>query len=277
MAGRRPIEIHVISDSTGDTAARVARAAQTQFSAHPTTIIRHPRVLTAAGLSSVFERIKGRSGAAVFFTLVDRDLRDLALEICRTESIASCDLLTPTLEALSQAADDEAELVAGRPVGIEADYFKRVAAMEFVVKHDDGVAGEGLLDADIVLIGVSRTSKTPLSMYLGYLGHKTANVPLVRGIAPPPALARVDRTRIVGLTIDPQRLADIRGRRLRAIGGVGGRDGYAALNRIYEELEEAAAIQRRLGCPVIDVTSMAVEEAAMRVLDLIAERRRAAL
>jgi hypothetical protein len=268
----RPVQIHLISDSTGDTAARVARAAQAQFSSHPTTLVRHPRVTTVDGLTRAFERIAGRPGVAIFYTLIDRGLRAVTAEYCEREQIASCDLLGPPLDALSAAAEDEAEMVPGRPVALEADYFKRIAAMEFVVKHDDGLSGDGLAEADIVLIGVSRTGKTPLSMYLGYLGCKTANIPLVRGIQPPAALFRIDRARIVGLTIDPQRLAQIRGRRLRAIGGGGGRDGYAELNRIYEELEEAAAVQRRLGCPVLDVTTMAVEEAAGRVIDLIDER-----
>jgi hypothetical protein len=268
----RPVEVHLISDSTGDTAARVARAAQAQFSSHPTTLVRHPRVTTTDGLGRVFERIRGRPGVAVLYTLIDRDLRALTAEICAREGIAACDLLGPPLDTLSAAAGDEAELVPGRPVALEQDYFKRVAAMEFAVKHDDGLAGEGLGDADIVLIGVSRTGKTPLSMYLGYLGYKTANVPLVRGIQPPAALFRIDRGRVVGLTIDPERLASIRSRRVRAIGGAGGRDGYAELNRIYEELEEAGSIQRRLGCPVIDVTHLAVEEAANRVIALLEER-----
>jgi regulator of PEP synthase PpsR (kinase-PPPase family) len=139
--------------------------------------------------------------------------------------------------------------------------------MEFAVKHDDGLAGEGLGEAEIVLIG--------LSMFLGYLGYKTANVPLVRGIEPPQALFRIERAKIVGLTIDPERLSRIRGRRLRAI-GARGRDGYADLNKIYEELEEAAAVQRRLACPVIDVTNLAVEEAAHRVIGLVEERGTAA-
>ena len=143
--------------------------------------------------------------------------------------------------------------------------------MEFAVKHDDGLSGEGLGEAEIVLIGVSRTGKTPLSMYLGYLGYKTANVPLVRGIEPPADLFRIDRAKIVGLTIDPERLA-----RSAAAGcapsAAAARDGYAELNRIYEELEEAAAVQRRLGCPVIDVTNLAVEEAAHRVIGLVEER-----
>ena len=264
-----PIEIHLISDSTGDTAARVARAAQTQFSGHRTTVVRHPRVTTVDDLAAHYGRVASRTGVVIFYTLVDRDLRRALEELCTRDGMPCCDLLGPPLEALTAASGDEAELVPGRQAPLDQDYFKRVAAMEFAVKHDDGLSGEGLEDAEIVLIGVSRTGKTPLSMYLGYLGYKTANVPLVRGIQPPANLFRIDASKVVGLTIDPDRLAKIRGRRLRAIGGAGVRDGYAELNRIFEELEEAAAVQRRLGCPVVDVTNIALEEAANRVIDLV--------
>jgi regulator of PEP synthase PpsR (kinase-PPPase family) len=144
--------------------------------------------------------------------------------------------------------------------------------MEFVVKHDDGLNGEGLEDADLVLIGVSRTGKTPLSMYLGFQGYKTANVPLVRGIEPPGKLFQIDRSHIVGLTIEPERLVQIRGRRMGSLAGAHSRDGYAELNRIHEELDEANAIQRRLGCPVLDVSNLAVEEAAVRVIELVEAR-----
>jgi regulator of PEP synthase PpsR (kinase-PPPase family) len=276
-SGRRAaktIEIHLFSDSTGDTAARVARAAQTQFSGHPTVLVRHPRVTTPDGLEAAYARLAGRSHVAVLFTIVDRELRRMLSELCERDGIACCDLLGPPLEALGQAAGHEADLVTGRPIALDADYFRRVAAMEFVVKHDDGLAGEGLAEAEIVLIGVSRTGKTPLSMYLGYLGYKTANVPLVRGIDPPAHLFTIEAGRIVGLTIDAERLARIRGRRLRAL-GARSRDGYAELERIMAELDEATAIQRRLGCPVLDVTSLAVEEAAQRVVELVEARRSA--
>lgn len=274
MSGRElPIEIHLISDSTGDTAARVARAAQTQFSGHPTTLVRHPRVTTVESLVTAFEPLSGRSGVTVLYTLVDRDLRSTLIELCARGSIPACDLLGPPLETIAAAAGHEADLVSGRPVGLDVDYFRRVAAMEFAVKHDDGLNGEGLAEADIVIVGVSRTGKTPLSMYLGYLGYKTANVPLVRGIQPPGQLFGIDPHKIVGLTIDPERLARIRGRRVSAISAGRGRDGYADLARIIEEIEEADALQRRLGCPVIDVTAVAVEESAGRVIELVESRR----
>jgi regulator of PEP synthase PpsR (kinase-PPPase family) len=153
---------------------------------------------------------------------------------------------------------------------LDSQYFKRIAAIEFAVKFDDGV-GAGLHDADIVLVGVSRTSKTPLSMYLGYLGYKTANVPVVKGIEPPSALFEIDPTKIVGLTIDAERLREIRKQRARRLGG--GERAYAELLEIYAELEEAGSIHRRLGCPVIEISDLSIEETAARVIRLVEQRR----
>jgi regulator of PEP synthase PpsR (kinase-PPPase family) len=123
-----------------------------------------------------------------------------------------------------------------------------------------------------VLVGVSRTSKTPLSIYLGYLGHKAANIPVVKGIDPPALLFEIDPLKVVGLTIEAERLAEIRSNRVAAMGGPQKR--YAGLLEIYEELEQAAAIHRRLGCPVLDVSDLSVEETAMRVIRLVADRQR---
>ena len=144
-------------------------------------------------------------------------------------------------------------------------------AIEFAVKYDDGVGTRGLEEADIVLVGVSRTSKTPLSMYLGYLGHKTANVPIVKGIEPPAELWEVDPAKVVGLTIDAARLGEIRQARVRALGTRV--PNYAELLQIYDELEEAAAVHKRLGCPVIDVSDLSIEETAQRVIRLVERRR----
>ena len=122
-----------------------------------------------------------------------------------------------------------------------------------------------------MLVGVSRTSKTPLSMYLGYLGYKTANVPVVKGIQPPAELFQIDPLRIVGLTIDAKRLAEIRSARARGIGAAGRK--YVDLVEIYEELDEASSVHRRLGCPVIDVSGLSIEETANRVLRVVEQRR----
>jgi regulator of PEP synthase PpsR (kinase-PPPase family) len=159
----------------------------------------------------------------------------------------------------------------GARAPLDQTYFKRIEAIEFAVKYDDGMHG-GLDEADIVLVGVSRTSKTPLSIYLGYLGHKAANVPLVKGVAAPGELFEIDKAKIVGLTIDPERLADIRGERVRSMGAPNRR--YASLTEIYDELEHAASVQRRLGCPVLDVSELSVEETAMQIIRLVDTRRR---
>jgi regulator of PEP synthase PpsR (kinase-PPPase family) len=165
-------------------------------------------------------------------------------------------------------------MTPGARAPLDATYFKRIEAIEFAVKYDDGV-GRGLDEADLVLVGVSRTSKTPLSIYLGYLGHKAANVPVVRGIEPPEELFEIDPAKIVGLTIDAERLGDIRTARVKSMGGP--RKRYAELEAIYTELDEAAALHRRLRCPVIDVSDLSVEETAMRVIRLVERRKRAAV
>jgi hypothetical protein len=146
-------------------------------------------------------------------------------------------------------------------------------AIEFAVRFDDGV-GRGLADADIVLVGVSRTSKTPLSIYLGYLGHKAANVPVVKGIEPPPALFEIDQRKIVGLTINADRLSEIRRARVRTMGARNRQ--YAELKEVYDELEVAEKLHRRLACPVIDISELSIEETAHRVLRVVEERAGAA-
>jgi len=154
---------------------------------------------------------------------------------------------------------------------LDSSYFKRMAAIEFAVRFDDGVGASGLEDADIVLVGVSRSSKTPLSIYLGYLGYKTANVPIVPGVEPPKELEELDPIKIVGLTIDAENLAAIRSERARGMRGAKRR--YADLEEIYAELERAEDIHRRLGCPVIEVSNLAIEETARRIIRIVEQRR----
>src|SRR6201986_3013190 len=138
--------------------------------------------------------------------------------LCRRARVHYCDLLGHPIEAVARVSGQTALMTPGARQPLPSAYVKRIAAIEFAVKFDDGVAG-GLHEADVVLVGVSRTSKTPLSMYLGYLGHKTANVPVVKGIEPPSALFTIDPTKIVGLTIDAERLREIRKQRARRLGG----------------------------------------------------------
>ena len=273
MVSRERIQIHVVADSTGDTAARVARAARAQYADHEIRIIRHPRIHSEAMLRAVVEPLADRAGSAVVFsTLADETLKARLDELCAESGLPHADLLEPAVSTLQQALG-EAPSRRVSPVGVGEDYFTRIHAMEFAIANDDGKLAQPLSAADIVLVGVSRTGKTPLSMYLGYLGYKTTNIPLVPGIAAPRALFEVDRWKIVGLTIDPQRLQQIRHRRVRTLGVSGSKDGYAELAKIYDELEEVGAVQRRLGCPLIDTTSLALEEAAVRVIELVEQRK----
>jgi regulator of PEP synthase PpsR (kinase-PPPase family) len=163
-----------------------------------------------------------------------------------------------------------ARMTPGSRPPLNSAYFKRMEAIEFAVRFDDGV-GRGLKDADVVLVGVSRTSKTPLSIYLGYLGYKAANVPVVKGIEPPAELFDIEPGKIVGLTIDPNRLVEIRRARVKTMGASRNRQ-YAELMEIYEELDEATKLHRRLGCPVIDISELSIEETAHRILRVVAER-----
>lgn len=274
---RPPIEVHVIADSTGDTAARVARAAAAQYADHDVRIMRHPRQSSMEGLEDSFSRMHpDQVRTVVFSTVVDETLRARVTQLCTERGLAHADLLEPAVTALSAVTGQAPERVV-RPVGVSEDYFKRVHAMEFAVANDDGNLSNHLDEADIVLIGVSRTGKTPLSMYLGYLGYRTANIPLVPGIAPPPELREVARWKLIGLTIDPERLQQIRGRRVRAMGSSGvHKDGYTELAQIFDELDEVGRIQRSLGCPLIDTTDLALEEAAGRVIEVVDRRREAA-
>ena len=269
---RAAVELHIVSDSTGETAARLVLALEAQFPDQPFVEIRHPRVENVEDLHIAVQQARGRP-AVMVYTLVEPGLRDAMRQLCRRARVHYCDLLGHPIDSISRVAGVAAQMQPGARAPLDAQYFKRIEAIEFAVKYDDGV-GRGLDEADVVLVGVSRTSKTPLSIYLGYLGQKAANVPVVGGIDPPPELFEIDPAKIVGLTIAAERLADIRTARMRSMGSP--RRRYAELEEIYSELEEAAAIHRRLGCPVIDVTELSVEETAARIIRLVERRRRKA-
>jgi regulator of PEP synthase PpsR (kinase-PPPase family) len=268
-----PVELHVVSDATGETAARLVQALEAQFPDQEFIEIRHPRIESEEDLHHAVNRMKGRP-AVVIYTIVQPELRNAMRSLCRRTKLHYCDLLGHPIEAVARVSGMAAKMTPGSRPPLNSAYFKRMEAIEFAVRFDDGV-GRGLEDADIVLVGVSRTSKTPLSIYLGYLGHKAANVPVVKGIEPPPGLYEIDQRKIVGLTIDPNRLVEIRRARVRTMGAARNRQ-YAELMEIYEELEEAEKLHRRLGCPVIDISELSIEETAHRVLRVIEERKSAA-
>jgi regulator of PEP synthase PpsR (kinase-PPPase family) len=267
--GKPPVELHIISDATGETATRLVAALEAQFPDQPFEEVRHPRVETVDDLMLAVNRAKGRP-AVLVYTIVKPELREAMRALCRQAKLHYCDILGPPLASIAKVSGMAAQMKPGARPPLDSAYFRRMAAIEFAVKFDDGV-GDGLRESDIILVGVSRTSKTPLSMYLGYLGYKTANMPIVKGIEPPADLFKADPAKIVGLTIGADRLAEIRRERARLMRGA--RQSYAGLVEIYDELDEASSIHRRLGCPVIDVTELSVEETAQRVIRLVESRR----
>ena len=184
------VELHVVSDSTGETATRLVHALEAQFPEQQFEEIRHPMVESVDDLARVVRRARGRP-AVVVYTLVEPELRAEMRTLCRRARLHYCDLLGQPIEAVAKVSGTAARMQAGGRHPLDETYFRRMEAIEFAVKYDDGIAG-GLDDADIVLVGVSRTSKTPLSIYLGYLGYRAANVPIVKGIDPPKELFDVD-------------------------------------------------------------------------------------
>jgi len=270
--GEKPIVL-VISDSLGETAELVVRAAAVQFNAGEVQIKKFSYVQTSKAVDSAISEVRGKR-CVVVYTLVKPELRAYVEKRAREEGLHSVDILGPMMEALCKVTDTEPKFQPGLVHKLDAKYFERVEAVEFAVKCDDGKDLRSLPYADVVLIGVSRTSKTPVSLYLAQRTYKVANVPLVPEIPPPSELFKVPPSKIVGLTLDPKKLAKVRRERLRAM-GLDENSTYADMGRILLELEYAEKVFKKVGCNILDVTDKAVEETAQRIVEII-ERRSAA-
>jgi regulator of PEP synthase PpsR (kinase-PPPase family) len=259
--------VYVVSDSVGETAEFVVRAAASQFDGGRVDIRRISYVDDPEPIKEVIQAAK-EVGGLVAFTLVLPDLRDFIIEEAAKHEVRLVDIMGPMLESFQKVFQMEPKRRPGLLHQLDDEYFRRVEAIEFAVKYDDGKDPRGLLRADLVLIGVSRTSKTPLSMYLAHKRLKCANVPLVPEVEPPEELFQISPRKIVGLTISPNELNLIRQERLKSL-GLKAQANYANLDRILQELEYAEKLMRRIGCPVINVSNKAVEETASIVLDIV--------
>ncbi|WP_124727811.1 pyruvate, water dikinase regulatory protein [Staphylospora marina] len=266
MIGRHPV-VYVVSDSVGETAEFVVKAASSQFNGGTADIRRVPYVTDR---ETIVETVQSAAeeGGLIAFTLVVPHLKKQLMEEAEKKGVPCVDIMGPMLNALSTLYGSEPKGEPGLVHKLDDDYFRKVEAIEFAVKYDDGKDPRGILRADVVLVGVSRTSKTPLSMYLAHKRLKVANVPLVPEVEPPEELFRIPPERCVGLTIDPHQLNNIRRERLKSLGLASGAN-YASMERILLELEYAEQVIRRVGCPIIDVSNKAVEETASIILDLL--------
>lgn len=263
--------IYAISDSLGETAESVARATASQYDKEPIEIIRVPYIVSEQQIDEVLEDAKV-GGHVICHTIVSISLRNYLHTKAKEYGVQAVDIMGPVLNAVGTIADTEPRMTAGMVHKLDQEYFKKVEAIEFAVKYDDGKNPSGFAKADIVIIGVSRTSKTPLSMYLAYKKIKAANLPLVPEVPLPEELFKIPPKKIVGLIIDPYKLNNIRSERLRAI-GLEDEANYASVERINQELEYAKAIMRRLHCQVLDVSNKSIEETSSFVIQLIDRNR----
>lgn len=268
------INLHLISDATGDTLNAISRAAVAQFDEHRVTHHRWNLVRTQLQLRKVIEGIQHEPGP-VLTTLVDRALRAELESACQRLNVRVVNVLAPVLDVLQDTMGAQSAAKPGRQYALNDEYFKRIDAMHYVLSHDDGQARLGLAEADVVLVGVSRSSKTPTCLYLANRGIKAANVPLVPNTPEPEGLFRVNCP-VIGLTLQPDALLEIRRHRLRLIGGgartgpvrQGGTD-YVDEDAVKAELLWAQRLCARHGWPVLDVTRRSIEETAVTVLQLM--------
>jgi [pyruvate, water dikinase]-phosphate phosphotransferase / [pyruvate, water dikinase] kinase len=257
--------VYVISDSAGETGSSVIQAAAVQFHPAEVEIRRVPFVADTQVLDRVIEQAR-RDRGLIVFTIVIPELRKHVIEHAATAGVPFIDVLGPIIVSLQQLLHKESRNQPGMLHILDADYFRKVEAVEFAVRFDDGRDPTGIMMADLVLVGVSRTSKTPLSMYLAHKKFKVANVPIVPEMNPPEQLFKVNPRKIIGLTIDPDKLNAIRRERLKAL-GLADDALYANEERIRMELKYAKKLMDKLGCRVIDVSHRAVEETAGIILN----------
>lgn len=264
--------VYVVSDSVGETAEFVVKAVATQFNGGSVDIHRSSYVEDVEDIEDVLILARQTNRSIIAYTIVIPHLKEYLDGRAKEEGIVAVDLLNPLMNAFEQKFEKSPNQQPGLMRKLDDDYFRKIEAIEFAVKYDDGRDPRGIIRADIVLIGVSRTSKTPLSMYLAHKRYKVANVPLVPEVKPPDELFTVPRSKCVGLIISPDKLNEIRKERLKAL-GLTSQANYASFERILEELEYAEKIMKRVGCPVIDVSNKAVEETASQILDILKSER----
>lgn len=257
--------IYILSDSTGETAERVIKAALSQFYDEHVRVRRLCQIRTQDDVQNAMETAIHEPGMIVY-TLVDPVLAETVERLVEEHGLIAIDLLTSLIYNLSRYLGAPSREKPGLLHRIDTDYHKRVAAVEFTVKHDDGQETRYLHKADLVLVGVSRSSKTPLSMYLAHKGYKVANVPLVKGIPAPEELFQIDQSRIVGLLIDPRRLVEIRTSRLINM-RQSSRGSYADYQQVEEELDYCRQLYRQNpSWMVLDITNKSVEESASDIM-----------
>jgi regulator of PEP synthase PpsR (kinase-PPPase family) len=263
--------LHLISDATGETLTTIAKAAAVQYAQVRPIEHVHPLVRTQRQLDRVLQEVASAPGI-VLYTLVQRELTASLEMRCRELKVPCLHVLEPVMKVFeSYLGAPQTPIVAGQHV-LDSGYFQRIDALNFAMAHDDGRLPNDLNQADIIILGISRTSKTPTSIYLAQRGYKVANVPLVPGIDPPAVLATPHRAFVVGLVASVERIVEVRRNRVHLLADKE-LDDYVDRARIAAELAASRKLFQRHGWPVIDVTRRSVEETAATIIKLLGERR----
>lgn len=263
--------IFLVSDGTGETASQMIQAAMVQFNDQNIVFTRYKNVRSEAQIEAICEDASSCQ-ALMVFTLVSPTLRDFLKKTAWETSVACIDLMGPMLLGMAKFFGYQPKHIAGLLHSVDERYFERIDAMEYTIAHDDGRDLTKLDQADLVILGISRTSKTPLSMYLSHQGWKVANIPIIRGFQIPDELLKVDPRRVIALTINDEELARIRRARLNRLGQNNGGD-YAELDRVHEEIQFAVEIYKKnRKWAVFDVTGKALEETASEIIRLMSAR-----
>jgi [pyruvate, water dikinase]-phosphate phosphotransferase / [pyruvate, water dikinase] kinase len=267
-------QIHLVSDATGETLEAVVKACLAQF--ENVEVVKHfwPMVRSERQLDRVLVEIEGKPGL-VLYTMVNPQLRDRLEEGCDKFGIPTIAVLNPVLKSLSQFFGEPAKGLPGRQYALDAAYFRRIEAMQFTMAHDDGQMTHDLEGADIVLLGVSRTSKTPTSIYLANRGYKTANIPLVPDVAVPEHVFSLSKPLVVGLTTHPDRLVQVRRNRIMMLNQRDETD-YVDPEKVEAEVQAARKLFVRHDIPILDVSRRSIEETAAAIINLALQRQQAA-
>ena len=269
----KKLKIIIISDGTGETATGLSRAVMTQFKDKDVYFTRYKNVRTKEQIDSIFNEAAVHHDL-IIYTIVGADLRSYIADVARIKHVRTLDVLGPALTAFSNYFDQEPTSEPGLLHQVNDEYFKRVEAMEFTLNHDDGRNLKSLHLADVILVGISRTSKTPLSVFLSLHGYKVVNIPLILGTPLPDELFKVDQRKIFALTIHGDALKEIRKNRLSRLGAKELTGDYASEEKVLEELEWANSIfKENKRWPVFNVTDKALEETASEILRLINMRK----
>jgi regulator of PEP synthase PpsR (kinase-PPPase family) len=262
------LTIFAVSDSIGETAEQIAIAAASQFK-DKAEVKRIPYVKALEDVDDLIKSIDDFTSCMVVSTIITVNVREFLTARCIEKNINIINVLGPIINVASTILKTHPDYNPGAMRNIDELYFKRIEAMEFAMQYDDSKDYRGLKNADVILIGLSRTSKTPLCMYLANKGIKAINVPLVPEVSIPAELYELDKKKIFGLTIDPLRLIEIRKRRLDKFTGTSSNIDYANDARILEEFEFSDRVIKRIGCKTIDITQRAIEDTAFIILDAI--------